>query len=157
MSKNYGYGIVATDDMMPKSTQHILNLLHHAPSLEKICLADLYSYLENNPDTANAVTDIPVAKCLQIILEMDCEDSENFKTVIPILQAVIYEAEGINLCHAQDLYDNKEYLAFVPLFPWFLSKNERDITPISLKDIVMKYLSMVCDAQPDFTTYEWDE
>lgn len=156
MSKNYGYGIVATDDMMPKSTQHILNLLHHAPSLEKSCLADLNSYLEDNPDMANAVTDIPVAKCLQILLEMDYE-WEDFKTVLPIIQAVIYETEGINLCHAQDVYDDKEYLAFTPRYPWYLAKNERDITQISLRDIVMKYLSMVCDAQPDFTTYEWDE
>lgn len=154
MSKFYGYGIAVTKDMNPESVSKLIDLLKHAPRYAASCISDLIQYTKDNLDLCITVNEIPMEKCLEILYRNYTDD---FETIAPILEAVIHEAEGICICASKDLYTGKEYLVFQPRYPWYLNDNERDMTPTSFHDIVMKYLSIVSTATPEFTEYMWEE
>lgn len=155
MSKYYGYGIAVAKDMNPESASKLIDLLKHAPKYAASCIQDFVEYTKDNPELNITVNEIPVEKCLEIIY--GCNTMEDFKTIAPILSDVIHEAEGICLCAPKDLYTGQEYLVFEPRYPWYLQEKERDMSPTSLQDIVMKYLSIVSTAAPEFTEYMWEE
>lgn len=155
MSKFYGYGIAVTKDMNPESVSKLVDLLKHAPRYGASCISDLIQYTKDNLELGIAVNEIPMEKCLEIIYSDGT--STDFETIAPVLEAVIHEAAGICVCASKDLYTGKEYLVFQPRYPWYLNDNERDMTPTSIHDIVMKYLSIISNAAPEFMEHEWDE
>ena len=155
MSKFYGYGIAVTKDMNPKSTAKLITLLENAPEYGRSCMSDLLQYCKDHGEEGLLVHNIPVMKALETIYNDGT--GTDFETIAPVLQAVIYEAEGICTNAAKDLYTGQEYLVFEPRYPWYLQRWERDITQTSLQDIFMKYLSVFTTAAPEFKEYEWEE
>ena len=155
MSNYYGYGIAVSDAMNPGTTAQLIDLLKQAPKFGDSCLLDLEAYIQENPEKGyKTISDIPVKESIHLI---NGDDMMDFTSVAPILQAVIYEAEGINLHAVKDLWTSQELLLFIPCYPWSLNKNERDLTTVSIQDIIMKYLSIVTNVSPSFQDYEWSE
>lgn len=154
MSNCYGYGIAITDEITPKSTKHLLELLSMAPEYGKDALQALREYASCTLKEGQTLHDLPVSGCLEILTN---EDWRGISSVAVILADVIQEVEQIELSAVQNTYTGETFLVFEPRLPWTLKKNERDMTEITMQDLVMKYLSIISDAAPVFKECEWVE
>lgn len=66
-----------------------------------------------------------------------------------ILCEVINEAESLSLCLVRSGYPKaKDFLVFVPGFPWAETDEEKRLTPQTLSAIFAKYTKMLTDEPP---------
>ena len=137
MSKTYGYGVSETA-VVPTSVQHVLNLLHCAPWLEKQCLEKLTLALEEG----ETILDLDMDTVLEYLNKV-C-NSGYMKSVVPILHNVILEAEGFDFTCEPD-FEGEEFLYLPPTFPWNAEAWAKDLTETQLHDIFLKYVSIVTD------------
>lgn len=154
MANYYGYGIAIAKEMTPKSTKQLFELLRMAPQYEGVCVETLSEYAKDNTlEEGQNLYDLPVSECFRVLTD---EDWRGFNSVAVILAEVIHEAEDIELGAVQDMYTENAFLVVEPHYPWYMG-NLRDMTPETLQDIIMKYLSIITDVTPVFKEYEWQE
>lgn len=136
MSRNidvwYGYGL-CTARLEVYSVERIEKLLEMAPKRreeihdffdeEEISKPDVLDYIESNGDDGNF----------------------GFAT---FLKNILNEITGINFTDCED-FDGNGYLIYEPRYPWDLSEREKDISKEKIKEIYIKYISLITDMELD--------
>lgn len=127
-----GYGI-CTDDIRT-DRDRLLNFIKQAPIFEE-------DFTEWIGDFAEDPNDFTLEE-----MEEYVDESGNMG-IAPIMYAVIYELEKIDLTIVTDMC-GITYLLLEPAYPWSnLSDEERNLTEASLSDIFVKYCKMLTDAE----------
>lgn len=123
----YGYGICVSDIGEPP-VERIQNLLAMAPMFQK----DIQGWLDEcgitDPDSDD-------------YMEYDQDFMLGFAT---ILKKVILEAENVEL-EACDNSGGKDYLLFVPDYPWNQKNRKRLETEDEVTALFQKYISVLTD------------
>ena len=123
----YGYGICVSD-IMEESLERLQDLISRAPGYRK----KIQEWLDDCGITEPAYEDY---------LEFDQEYMLGLAT---ILKEVILEAEDIDLV-ACDCYDGRDYLLYVPAYPWNQGKHRQLMTEESVAELLKKYVSILTD------------
>lgn len=124
---NYGYGI-CTDKLENTDVSRIQALLRCAPEYEKV----VQKLLQERGITNPTVDDY---------FELDITGPYRMAS---ILQDVILEAENL-LFTACDDYNSNNYLLYMPSYPWHLQKKEHSLTEEAVRQIFVKYTSILGD------------
>lgn len=126
----YGYGICISE-VTPQGEDRInrlKELLSRAPKYQNSMQAWFDECGIKNP-------------CWDDYLEFDQDYDLGLAT---ILQEVIEEVEGLRLVACKD-YEDEQYLLFVPLYPWQIRDEERDLTEDRIREIITRYTCMLVD------------
>ncbi|MDD4509360.1 MAG: hypothetical protein PHY23_00345 [Oscillospiraceae bacterium] len=124
----YGFGI-CTDEIAVDSVERLQALIHMAPEFEK----EITEWLNECEITSPTIEDY---------FEFDDDYHGELAT---ILQAVIKEAEGLKLCYCDD-FDGRDYLIFLPQYPWSANEGTKDMTEERLTEIFTKYVAVLTDS-----------
>lgn len=127
----YGYGVCVSDIGEPP-VERIQNLLAMAPVLQK----EIQEWLDERG-----------------IVEPDSDDYMEFDQdfclgLATILKRVILETENVEL-EACDSSEGKDYLLFVPDYPWNQKNRKRLETKEEVTELFRKYLSVLTDGPID--------
>ena len=127
-----GFGI-CTDDICT-DRDRLLSFINQAPVFEK----DFKEWIDGFAEDPDDIT----------LEEMEeYEDEYGYTGIAPIMSAVIYELERIDLTVITDVCGDT-FLLLEPTYPWTnLSDEERNLTEVSLSDIFAKYCRMLTDAE----------
>ena len=102
------------------------------------------------------------------VSDIDCESIEKLKKLLhqapgvekhynlglaTFLKEVILECEGIELTACSDLNDNL-YLLYEPTYPWNLPKEQISLTKERIKEIILKYVSILTEKQIEIGYYD---
>ena len=132
----YGYGICVSD-IGSVSVEKLNELFHKAPGVEKA----VNDWLKNC-DIENPTWDD--------YMEYD----EDFNLGLAMfLKEVILECEGIELTACNDFNDN-QYLLYEPSYPWRLPEEEFSLTEARIKEIILKYVSILTEQQIEVGYYD---
>ena len=124
---NYGYGI-CTDEIGDVPVERLQALIHMAPEFEKEITAWLRECGIDKPT----------------ICDYFEFDQDNFGEYATILQRVIKENEGLELLYC-DNFDGWKYLIFPPIYPWYITEREKEMTEEKLSAIFTKYIMVLTD------------
>lgn len=155
MSYNcYGFGVAITEqNIVPKSTQAILDLLAMAPSdYCESCIRDLAEYAKYELEEGQTLAQLSVNQVLEVLNE---NEPQCCKGIAPILAAVIHKTENIEMAAVCDDYTSKEYLVYIRKYPWNMSRAECDMTDITLTDIIAEYIAVISDVEPIVKEQNW--
>lgn len=127
----YGYGICVSDLGDPP-VERIQDLLAMAPAFQR----EVQEWLDERGITDPDPDDY---------MEFDQDFMLGFAT---ILKKVILEAENVEL-EACDSSEGKDYLLFVPDYPWHQKKRKRLETEDEVAELFRKYISVLTDEPID--------
>lgn len=127
---NYGYGICTDKILKDVTVERIENLLVHAPKLRAL-ISDYFKAQDISKPTVEDFMDY---------------DNDYGCNIAYILQEVIEEAEGIEMCRCTN-YENEAYLIYMPNYPWWLPENEANLTQKDIEKIIIKYASILTDTE----------
>ena len=145
----YGYGVKMSDINIAHVTNDtIASFIHLAPEFEAKYISWVENTFRENGDPESIYEILPIDS----LLEYEDEDS-CYIGLMPIIKAVIEEAEGIPLimCHN---YDNEEFLLFTPAYPWEMGKREREMSQVEIEKIYKKYIGKLTDKEFEIDYYE---
>ena len=137
----YGYGI-KTDNIKPDK-ERLMNFINQAPFFG----TDFKEWLKD-------FTDDPESVSLEAMEEY--EDAYGNRGIAPIMSAVIFEVEHLDLMITDDVYGST-YLLLEPTYPWsLLSPEEQSLTEKSARELFLKYAKMLTDEEvlPDYQSAE---
>ena len=82
-------------------------------------------------------------------------DYNSCNGITTILREVLFEITGIEFYECDDC-DGNDYILYKPSYPWNLPDEESDLTKEELREIFIKYCSMVTDSEidPDYQSVE---
>lgn len=123
----YGYGICVSD-ITDESLERLKSLISLAPEYQK----KIQEWLDDCGIYEPAYEDY---------LESDQEFMLGLATV---LKEVILEAEDVDLV-ACDCHDGKDYLLYVPDYPWNQGKHRQLMTEEAVAELFQKYVSILTD------------
>ena len=131
---NYGYGICVSN-LKIDSVERIEKLLSLAPN----CREKVHAWFK-----AESITN-PTVDSYYEYDGMDCNGMTN------IICESLYEASGVMFYECDDYNDN-DYILYMPSYPWLLRKSEINVTEEQLKDIFMKFCSIITDTviEPEY-------
>lgn len=132
----YGYG-VKVSDIKFDSIERLQALIHLAPELER------------NVEQWRVDNDVKISS-VQDYYEYD--EYEGLE-LAAIMKEVILEVEGIELTACSD-FDNEIYLLYEQTYPWYLQDNEKDLTAEKLKEVLLKYFSLITDDPVEVDYYD---
>ena len=127
-----GYGICTEDICTDRD--RLLTFIKQAPIFDK----DFKEWIDGFAEDPDDIT----------LEEMEeYEDEYGYTGIAPIMSAVIFELENINLTVVEDAC-GVPYLLLEPAYPWSdLSPEERSLTETSARDMFVKYTKMLTDAE----------
>lgn len=127
-----GFGI-CTDDIST-DRDRLLSFIKQVPVFEK----DFKEWIDSFAEDPDDIT----------LEEMEeYEDEYGYTGIAPIMSAVIYELERIDLTVVIDVC-GVTYLLLEPAYPWSnLSDEECNLTETALSGIFAKYCKMLTDAE----------
>lgn len=131
----YGYGI-CTSDIGETTVERIETLLLEAPELKK----DIQKYFKEQEISSPEVIDY---------LEYD---QEYRLGLVSLLKEAIEESEEIQLTACED-FEEQIYLLYEPSYPWNVPEKERGLTEKKIKEILMKYVKILTDADIEYDYY----
>lgn len=154
MSKMYGFGVAITEQkIVPKSAKALLELIAMAPAYNESCCVELAEYAKDRLEPGQSLCDLSVQEILDTL---NCFNNPQVsRTVAHILEEVIQEAEEIEMDAVVDDYTDDEYLVFIPKYPWKMTRNEYDMTDITLTDTIAKYIAVISDIEPIVKEQTW--
>lgn len=124
---NYGYGI-CVDDIKEQSVDRLEKLLELAPELQ----ARMRDWLLKTGATAPTWDDY-----------MGYDEDYDLGLAV-ILREAIQEIEGIELTACNN-FECEKYLIYQPSYPWNLTDTERNLTEQNVKEILLRYVSVLTD------------
>ena len=71
-------------------------------------------------------------------------DQDFYNGIATIIKEVIQEAEGVEFTACSN-FDGELYVIYGPSYPWFLPENEKALTAENIRDILIKYISILTD------------
>ncbi|PWM00086.1 MAG: hypothetical protein DBY04_00970 [Clostridiales bacterium] len=123
----YGLGICLDNDQI-SSVERIQKLLQYAPALN----ADVHRWFAQNGVKYPKIEDYAAF------------DEEYGLGIAMLIKQVLSEAEGIEFTACDD-YEGRLYLLYEPSYPWERSNRERTISEKEIREILIKYLSVIID------------
>lgn len=154
MSYFDGFGVAITEqNIVPKSSQALLDLIRMAPAYYESSCIELAEYAKDKLEPGQSFAMLSVEELLNTL---NCIDNlQVSRTVAHVLEEVIQEAEEIEMDAVVDDYNDNEYLVFIPKYPWKLTRNEHDMTDITLADTLAKYIAVISDVEPIVKEQTW--
>lgn len=126
---NYGYGI-CVDEIEVNSPARIEALLEKAPD---------YREKVHNCLKANGITEPRVEDYFEFV--DDCEYG-----FASILSEVMSETTGVWFDACDDTED-KEYLIYMPRYPWNMDEKDMELTEEKVKEFIQEYVSIISDTK----------
>ena len=145
----YGYGVKISDINITRLTNDKLaDFIHLAPYFEEKYIQWINNTFreEGDPDCIYEI--LPVEKMLEYE-----NDYDTYTGLLPILKAVLDEAEGLYFVMCND-FEGEEFLLFTPAYPWEMSKRERELSQSEVEKIYKKYIGKLTDVEFPIDYYE---
>lgn len=133
---NYGYGI-RTDEIVTDADK-VRALVHMAPKFEK----EIRTSVEWTGEFK--WEEITMDELEELFCEIDI-----FCGIATILEKVISECEGIELCACDD-FNSVRYLLYTPSYPWQMTDKDKTMTEEKIRTLLKKYVSVLTEQSISF-------
>ena len=123
----YGYGVI-TSEIKITDVKKLEALIHLAPKYEK----EIKTYFSANDITEPTVEDY-------------LEYEEDYR-LAAILSNVIEERQRVGLYTCSDEW-GRDYLLYLQMYPWYMKRFDRRMTPKKISKLFNKYLAYITDRE----------